>query len=789
MIKKLLVITLTLIIYINLKIFGQQIVNAKVLDKDKPIVSATITLWDIKLNQKIEIFSSNADGITIIKSNTFLNKELRVSSIGYKEERIKLKDTAYQSVSIYLQSISNSLKEISIASKKSLIERKTDKLIFKVENSLSTIGSNAFEALSKAPGVRTDDNSISIIGRGSVGLMINSRFLNLSGSTLVNYLRTINAEEIKQIEIITNPSSKYEATGNSGLINIVMKKDVLLGYNGSISTGILVGKYATTGLTNLFSYNINKLHINSNLTGSLGKNYSYSNGFFDRPDVRSEDLLTNRSSRKNIRGSLSMDYDYSKSTSFGIKLEQVDYGSRNKNTRYLTYRSDKIDSSIFTPGINKENSNNSSVYFYLEHQLDTSGKKLDFDMSYLAFDNNNRNEFQSQLVIGSSPGSLESLKTFNNQSITILSSKLDFTYPTKLINLEYGAKASYIQANNQLDYYSSSFLPDGQNNVFDYNEQLFALYFSAQKEFKFWDVKVGLRAENTQTNLLSTSVATVFKRNYINLFPTIYLNYKVDESRTIGLAYGRRINRPYFDFLNPAQLYLSKYNIEQGTPTLKPSFIHNIEINFNTNKFQTALYAFILKDGFSSITLLDPNTTLSIQSPLNFIDINKFGLNESYTFDKLDWLESNNEFNLYFEKDYLNSALAVPRSAYISAYLSTDNTIVWNKAKTIRANFRFSYQFPERTDLDTRKGFYQLNMGLSASLLKKKLTLALNGNDILRTGYVISNGIANNVKRRFEYYTDNRTFRLSIVYRYGSNKNNKRFRDSSMEESDRIKRN
>lgn len=788
MIKKLRSVAIILIAFFNVTVFGQQIVRAKILDKqNRSVLSATILLWDIQQDKSLGKFNTDSEGTAIIKSNTFLNRELRISSVGYKEERVKLKDSAYQNLIVFLQLGSNNLKEVNIASGKKLIERQIDKLIFKVENSLSAIGSNAYEVLSKAPGVRTEENSISIIGRGSVGLMINSRLVNLSGTTLITYLRTINAEEIKQIEIITNPSAKYEATGNSGLINIVMKKNKLLGYNGSISTGILAGKYATTGLTNLFSYNVNKLHINTNLTGSLGKNYSYDNGVFDRPEFTSEDRFTNVSSRKNIRGSLSVDYDYSKSFSFGVKLEQVNFESRNRSTRYLTYRSDKIDSLLFTPGNAREGFNNSSVYLYLEHKLDTTGKKFDFDISYLDYGNKNNNEFASRLFIESLPVSQESINTINNQTISILSSKLDFSYPTNSINLEYGAKAIFINAQSHLDYFNTSFLPNGQNNVFDYKEHLFALYLSADRKFKLWNVKVGLRVENTRTNVQTNSVSEVYKRNYINLFPTIYLNYTIDDTKTIGFAYGKRINRPNFDFLNPAALYLSKYNITQGDPSLNPSFIHNLEINYNTNKFQTALYAFILKDGFSSLTLVEPTTIISIQRSLNFVNTNKFGLNESYTFDKLGWLESNNEFSFYLEKNYFSSDLDIEKSNYVSAYLSTDNTFILNKPKTLRANFRFSYQFPESSGLDTRKDFYVLNLGLSASLLKRKLTLALNGTDILRTGQVISNGIVNNIKRRFEYYTDNRSFRLSIIYRYGSTKNDKRFRDSSLDESERIK--
>jgi outer membrane receptor protein involved in Fe transport len=710
-------------------------------------------------------------------------------AIGFIDQYVALQDSIYQEVNIRMLEAIRHLQEVQITKKKPLLERKADRLIYKVENSISTIGSDGYEVMTKAPGVRADEKGLSIIGKSGVEVMVNSHLLNLSGSNLITYLRSLNAEEIKEIEIITNPPAKYEASGNSGLINIVLKKNRSVGFNGSLNTGILAGKFATTGLTKLLNYNENKVHINSNLTGSLGKNYSYVNSQFDRPEYSSEDFFTNTSSRKSFRGSLSLDYDYSKSTSFGLKLEKVNNTVENKNHRQVVYRSADTDSIVNTPGKADVPFQNTSAFIYFQHLIDTAGKKIDMDISYFNYGNQSTIGFNSfttdqTTAVQRYPTELSMLEL---KKVNIYAAKLDFTFPTKLVNLDFGAKASYIKTGNSLNYSVSTTLLGTQDSQFNYSERVFALYFSAQKTIQSWSIKLGLRAENTNTETISSQVLGTDSSNYLNLFPTAYVNYKLGKTNSIGLSYGRRINRPDYDYLNPARIYSSAYNYEAGNANLVPSFTTNYEINFNTDNFITAIYATILKNGFSSITVLNPSNSITIKTTQNYLNFHQYGLSESYTFSKPSWLESNNQFNLYVEHDYFSTTYQVPNRKYISAYAATDNTLILNAAKTFRVNFRVFYQFPEVYDFDKRKAYYGLNTSIAMLLLKRKLTVSINGNDILKTGTIHTIGLLNNVKRSFEYYSDNRNFRLAIVYRFGSNNNSKRFKNSSIDEADRIK--
>jgi effector-binding domain-containing protein len=785
------------LIFVNLLLFNledsfsQKTISGKIVDTLNKPLSANIFVNDYTQNKIVTIETSDKSGSFLINLPDLHNIELVVRSTGFKEQIIKVKDTISQNIIVRMEEASNTLKEVTVSASKPLIERKIDRLVFKVENSISTIGTDAYEVLSKAPSVRIQAESIGIIGRNSVSVTINSRFTHMSGTSLVNYLRTINAEEIKEIEIITNPSAKYDASGNSGLINIILKKNNVVGFNGSLNTGVLLGKYPTAGLTNLFNYNVNKIHINSNLTGSLGKNYSYTNSFFDRPDFGSYDFYTNVSKRKSFRGSISVDYDASKSTSLGLKFEQSINRVDNSNIRNITFKSTIIDSLITTPGYNDISFNNTSAYFYIQHEIDTNGKKLVFDINYLRYGNESNSLYVSRTfdTQTNENTNIDAITSLNDQTSHILSSSIDFTFPLRSVDLEYGGKASFIKNNNLLDYSVSSFLPQGQLNLFDYSENIFSLYLSGEKKIKSWEFKAGLRMEHTYTNAISSTTFSNFKNNYTSYFPTVYVNYKINETKTLGISYGKRITRPYFDFLNPSRVYSSIYNYEEGNPYLLPSFTHNFELSLTTEKLLTSIYASILKNGFSNLTIVNPQGSTSIRTAQNFLDNYQYGLSESYTFNKKKWFESNNQFNIYFSEDIFDERLNVNKRKYISSYFSTDNTFIINKKKTIRTNVRFSYQFPEMFDFDKREGYYVLSASFSANLLKRKLTIAMSGNDILKSGKIITNGIANNVVRRFEYYTDNRTFRLALIYRFGTNKNDKRFRDTSMEESTRIKNN
>ena len=766
--------------------FGQNFILGKVIDKENvPIPSANLVLLDsIKKTILLVQIADSAGTFKIeLKNNRF--KFLKVSAVGFMDKFVDLKNFPSQNLLVRLQESNNQLKQVNISANKPLIERKIDRLIFRVENSISAIGSNALEVLAKAPNVRASDGGISIVGRSSVGIMINSRLINLSGESLTNYLRSINADQIKEIEIISNPPSKYEAAGNSGLLNIILKKNSALGLTGSIALTSYIGKYAAVGPTVTLNYNKKKFHINSNLSAGYGKYYSYKNSTVLRPIALTRDDYNNTNKRGSIVGSVSFDYDVSQKSSIGIKFEGTGSNLNDKNERNVRYSNLSIDSILNVDGNDKRKTRNQSVFFYYQKKLDTTGKILDFDMGYLNYKNNTDNYFAGNTlnVLSDVERKSAEVSALQNQGTHIFSTKLDLTLPNKIVNVEIGGKLSLVESNSALNYRSLFLSVPVQNNKFNYKENIAALYLSAQKTVKNWSFKAGLRAENTSTTNNSTDV---FKQNYTNFMPTGYINYTFTGKQVLGVSYGKRLNRPTYESVNPARLYTSNYNYEEGTVDLQPSKSQIIELNFSSKNFSSVIYATTIKNGFSWISILQPDNLVVSYKPQNFADDFIFGLSESYTFNKLKWLESNNQFDIYHEKDSYRLAGLTSRSN-LSAYFSSDNSFIMNSTKTLKSSFRFFYQFPEISDLDRRRSYYGLNAGISASLMQKKFNISFNVNDIFRTSKIITESSINNVDRRIENYNESRNFRLTFSYRFGNRKNEKSFRDSSIEGADRIK--
>lgn len=679
------------------------------------------------------------------------------------------------------------LKEIAITDKKPLIERRIDRVIFNVENSISTIGGDALDALSKSPGVRVNTSDISIIGKSTVAVMVNDKLLNLSGGDLINYLRSIPADNIKRIEVITNPPSKYDAAGNTGLINIVIKKNLVRGYNGTINTGLKVASHITSGLTTTQNYNNGGFHFSSVLTGYLSKVKSTSISNFTYPESTFDQNSTEISERKGLRGDFAIDYDISKSLVIGGK-----YGFSANN---FTGRSDEIsmvagtkDSVLNSPGSRRLPINNQSFNLYLEQKLNTSGAKIEFDANYFTHKNNNDNQFHTTVTGDNSVNNYSAVDIYSQQNIKIANSKLDVTLPFPSVNISFGGKVSFIRSNSQIDYNTRLNLSQDLNDDFTYHENVQALYFSANKKINKFIFQLGLRGEYTEIRGLSAGTDDRISNSYLSLFPTAFLKFVPDEGNTFSLTYGRRINRPDYETLNPFRRYSSIYTYSSGNPDLQPSFSNNIEFSHNYKDWlNSSVYLNIINNGFNQLTITDPHTIIQEGIYSNYLKSYTYGISETYTFSKIKWLESNNQFNLYHVRS-LSDNINTPHSfTGFGSYVSTDNTILLNKTNTLMTNISFWYQFPELSYLNNFKSNYAMNLGFTARLLKKKLILSLNATDIFKTSIRSYSTINNGVSQYYKSINDNRNFRLGIVYKFGDRKGNKTARDNDSQETKRVK--
>jgi hypothetical protein len=710
---------------------------------------------------------------------------MAVSNLG-KVKSIKdlslLKDTI---INIQLSDTvgSSTLGEVTVIAKKKLIEIKVDRIVFNVENSISLIGGDALDAIAKAPGVRVStNNAISLIGKSSVKVMVNDRLIRLSGDDLIAYLKSIPVDNISRLEVITNPPSRYDAEGNSGLINIVTKKNENEGIYGNLSAGTIIRHYISNNAGANFSYSKNKITINLGLNTRENKNYTFTEKGLFYPENKWLDTSYNSIKDGNISGNFGIDYQISGKMLLGIQYN----GSRSKNRRFLVsetkvskYNS-LIDSLINTNSSTPNTSITHSVNLHHEFKIDSAGRKLFTDADYFYYDNNQEQMFNSRATYPNQSGYNDYPQTHQStpQRIEVYSMQTEFLLPLKSVNLSMGGKVSFISNHSSSDFSVTkngiTWYDSSRSFIFGYKENTQALFIDGKKEFKKFDVKLGLRGEYTQTTGISYTLGAKNTNLYIKVFPTFYFLLKSLKDQSLALTYGKRIDRPGYSRLNPFRFYTNPFRYSEGNPQLQPSYSDNIEVQhvFKNWLISQALVSFV-NNGFDQIGIPDPQTRIVGIIQKNFFKSFNYGLGEAISKTFFNSLENYTQLVAYHSGITSSDPHTRKKISGWSAHVSTSNTYAWNKSKTLLSNIDFWYQFPAVDGLDNVERYYSLDFGFKALLAEKKLTLGLNVTDILKTNRVYFSSIINNMKQTNGGYAGTRSFRISLSYKFGKNKSSR----------------
>ncbi|WP_336732657.1 outer membrane beta-barrel family protein [Chryseobacterium sp. VD8] len=698
--------------------------------------------------------------------------------------------------------VEKQIEHIEIVTKKKLVERKIDRLVFNVENSISATGGDALDALKVTPGIRVLNDKISMIGKSGMIVMVDDKVIKLSGDDLIGFLKTIPSDNIKSIEVITVPPAKYEAQGNSGIINIKLNKVKQNSWNSSVRSTYTQTTYPAGTLGGNFNYNKDKISVESDLgytNGSVAP--SYKTTFFYPSQVWNE-VNTNRNYYDLIRGKMGVNYRFSDSFNIGIQYMSSNNKKKNLENDFSTITNNSnnsIDSLIVNKAENKIRNRFSTVDFYSIYKLDTLGRKISANFNYLKFKDSQDRIFSSNNLLANNtviPNSYYSANNISKQDIENYSANVDVDFPTKFADFTFGGKVSFTKNKTDLALYNlssgSSVYDDTQSNRFIYKENTEALYISASKKLsEKWETQLGLRFETTQTQGNSITLDKINKNNYSKLFPTFYLTYTPDENNIFSLNYSRRLNRPNFEDLNPFRIYNNKYQYSEGNPFLQPSYSHNMELSYTLkNNWTSKLYYSKITDGSGGIILIEPaNNNLQANIILNYLNSQIIGLSESYTLNFKKWFQSYNSFDVY----YSNSKSTVPYlNSNVDGFnynLTTNNTFSFNKEKTVLFGLNYSYNFKGISGVDRISAYSQLDVSLKFLFLNKSLSLAIIGNDILKSSIITQTSITNNYQIKYKNYEDIRFLRLSLVYKFG-NKDIKstQIEGSNEEEKNRLKK-
>jgi len=690
------------------------------------------------------------------------------------------------------------LGEVVIEQKKKLVEKKIDRLVFNVENSIAASGGDALDALKLVPRVQVQNDELSITGKGSISLMVDDRIIRLSGNELTAFLKSIQADDIKSIEVITNPPAKYNAEGNSGMINIKLKKARKDSWNGSLQGTYQQTSYVKGFSNATFNYQKNKFTLQSAIGYSNGSNAPVENTEIYYPDYLWKEHVDRRRFSKLLNGRLGIDYKISDKLTTGIQY----IGNNNKldiseitNAAIINSSTHALDSIIKTKGKDWTTTNYNSLNYHLVYKIDTVGTKLSFDADY--FNNKNatnrifnNNNFDADGI--ANPDSYSAAINDGDQSVDNYAANIDIEHPLNWLKLNYGARISYVKTENEFSLYDLTtgepVLDTDQSNEFIFKENTQAAFIDANKEInKNWEAKVGLRLESTQTKGRSITLDQQNNIHYTRLFPTAYLVYKPNDNHTFTLSYGKRIRRPSFNFLNPFRVVSSPYSYSEGNPYLKPSYAHNVELEYGLKDIWTiSVYFSGVRDGFEQANNVDPQTSMQRYIPLNFIKSNNFGISQSLNFEIFKWIKTYASADIYYSESTSDIPFTLPFLKGWNGEFRLTNDFIITKNKTVLLNLNYAYTTTGVDNLDTNTAFSQLNAALKLFLLQKKLQLTLYGNDIFRTSQTTYTGFSNTIKTSYSNYSDNRMLRLSVLYNFGGDTKVQQRENKNSGEQDRL---
>lgn len=746
-----------------------------------------ITIHLLKASDKslVKLESPGTDGSFIfekIQEGNYLLITQSINYAKYESELITLnKDVDVGKIN--LQAISTDLKEVTITAAKPFVQQQYDKTVLNVANSISAVGNTALEVLAKAPGITLDQNdNIVMRGKQGVVVMIDGKLQPMSGQDLAHMLKSMQATQIEKIDLITNPSAKYDAAGNAGVIDIRLKKGNNVGTNANVTLSFGQGKYAKVnpsfnfnhraralnvfGSYNYgFNQNFNKLDILRDFyspTNQLTGSNNYNNYFkfqFDNHNARiGSDFYVN----KNIVLGFSANGSYSD----GNVSTNSFANSYNGQSQYT--------GSFKTTGTNTPSRNTNSLNLNYRHTLDTTGKVLSADVDIASFGSNEiQHNLTNYVNAGGTPTqSPYQLRGKLNGDLTIKSFKIDYQQHIKSIKakMEIGVKSSWVNSDNDVQFFNlsngGSVLDVAKSNHFIYDENINAAYLNANRSWKKLSLQLGLRLENTKANGLQVTDNTTFERKYTQVFPSGYVGYTFTENSDLGLSLSRRINRPSYRQLNPFKVFLDPLTYSTGNPYLKPELSNSFELT------HTYKQKYITKLGYSKttdniLTILSPDAQPNsvIQTNRNLAEFDYYNVSFGFPISIGKWLNSTNNALAYYGRysgNLVNTDLSASR---VSFNFNSSNQLKINASTTaeVIGNYQSrTYYGP----LDI-KGNWGLAVGVQKQLFARKATLKLSVSDVFYTTKVDAYTLLAGYGEQFYQSRDSRVATLSFSYRIG----------------------
>lgn len=765
-------------------------------NEDKPLANATVSLLRMKDSSVAKLAVTDKEGKFTMAGIKDGRYRLMAAYVGHGNgfsAPFEVSGTGeINAPAIALAKKGSDLAGVTVTAKKQLIEVKADKTIFNVEGTINAVGQDALELLRKAPGVQIDkDDNISVSGKNGVQVFIDGKPSPLAGKDLSEYLKTLQAAQIELIEIITNPSAKYEAAGNAGIINIRLKRNKTLGSNGSVNAGYGIGIHP--------KYNggiaLNHRSQTINLFGTYNYNRGYNESPFNLYRELSDSAFDQHSTFFNHNQShnfkVGADFLLNKFSTVGVMMNGVRANPRSfsSSNTYISYQPTKTGVKQLRATNNNFSRRDNTSYNLNYRYTNPKGRDLNIDADYSNYDIST-DQFLTNIYFDAT-GTTEISREMNNlispTSINIYSAKADYEQNYKGGRLGIGGKTSFIRTDNDFQRYnittSSKDLDKDKSNRFRYNENINAGYINYNKQFKKGVmVQVGVRVENTVTEGRSTGLKNVsgsyvaydssFKRNYTDLFPSAAITFNKNPKNQWSISYSRRIDRPAYQDLNPFEFKLDNYTYQKGNTELRPQFTHNFGLtNIYKFKLTTGLNYSHTDDVFSQLTeVYVDNTGRTSKSYLikrNLATQDNFALNISYPFQY-------KAYSLFFNVSSYYSHFRSNNGQYKNVDINVFSYRFFAQnslklGKTVTAELSGWYNGPSLWGATFKtKPMGQMDLGIQKTILKGKGNIKFALNDVLETFKFSSVTDYDNQYLKVNGRQEGRVFRINFSYRFGN---------------------
>jgi len=815
---KVFLISFCAVLICSLSIQGQSI-SGKLLDADNaPVIYANVVLFSLPDSSLVKVETTSDVGMfqfsDLDEGSHFFIQASYIGLDDYSSEQIIMPSDDVNLGEILMATSGIELETAVVTARRALVEIKPDRTVFNVEGTINSAGDNGLGLLRKAPGVLVDNNdNITVLGRSGVLMYVDGKRLPIAGDELTAYLQALPAEQIDKIDIITNPGARYEAEGNAGIIDIRMKKDKSLGFNGSLSLTASQGIVFRGNVSSLLNYRNSK--FNSFATIGYNKGKWYEDFAFDGAQngfrIIDRTVFEGERSGENLR--FGTDYYLADKHTVGFIITRGstggDYFSDNKtlisadqSTNFGTglpknveLPTEVVDSILIAQQDGFQDRDRATYnlnYVYLNE-----GHSLNIDLDYGRFQTT-QNSDQPNTYFDNQEEEKLSFRGYSFVTpidIAIYTAKLDWEQELGGGKLGTGLKLSQVSTDNTFEFYngigSMANFNDFNSNEFVYDENVYAGYLSYGKTLnEKWSFSSGLRAEQTYTDSQLKAFRPELEEpardsSYLSLFPSLGLNYIASHKSTWSMNYGRRINRPDYNVLNPFRQQITELGFNIGNPALKPEIVNNIELGYTYN------YRFNFKLAYSVTTNQITRLIGTDQSDprASFINWDNLAKQTIISFNASLPFQVTPKWNAYFNlsTNRLDNQATYPDGNTIDLQAWTYNIFqqhTYNLPKGFVAEVSSWYSGPGIWGgVFKYESSYAINLGLQKKFLNDKLSVKLAAQDITNQAFWNGSSEFDGLVSYGQGNWDNRRGSISVSYNLGSSDVKKsRERNTGLEE-------